>query len=40
MRKGAAHYKKLHGWEPIHTPDTPPKEVFDRLKTIYSKYKK
>jgi len=39
MKKGAEHYKKLHGWIPVHTPDTQIETVLKNLKTIYKKYK-
>jgi hypothetical protein len=40
MKKGAEYYKKLHGWIPIHSPDTPLQLVLDNLKVIYKNYKK
>jgi len=37
MQKGAAYYKKLHGWTPVETPDTPLEKVLANLKNIYTK---
>jgi GT2 family glycosyltransferase len=39
MKKGAEHYKKLHGWIPIHSPDMPLQLVLDNLKVIYRDHK-